>query len=332
MLCGICLVHGVVARAEPPADAPPAQPAPPPPANTAPATPANAPATDAPPTTAPAPTAPGTAAASEPAATEPAVDDTQVARALFAEGLGLADAQRWVEASDCFRRVLAIRWSAAAAHNLGSALVELGRLVEAGEQLRLAARDAEADAEMRAASQRMLDAIEPQIGKLTIRLLGDREGVEVLLDGHPLPAAALDGPIRIDPGRHVVVARRKGTYVGREDLFLGSGAPRAMEVALDASPPPPEFEPVPLALAPAQVPPPGSDIMPTAPSARADSHDRKADRGDGSASWWLWLGGGVVVTGLVAVALGFGLGGDSAPAPIEGDLAPHVLRGQVGAP
>lgn len=342
-MCGVCVLHAP-AGAEPPAGAapaPPAEPPPPPdavpappakpspPPNAAPAPPAEAPVVDAPTATVPA-----TPATPEPTPA-PAVDDTQVARALFAEGLRLADAQRWTEAADCFRRVLAIRWSAAAAHNLGSALVELGRLVEASEQLRLAGRDAEADAEMRAASQRMLDAIEPQIGKLTIRLLGDREGVDVLLDGHPLPAAALDGPIRIDPGRHVVVARRRGTYVAREDIFLGSGAPRTMEVALDASPPPPEFEPAPLALAPAtQGIPLGPDIGPIGPAnaTSGDRIDRDADRVEGGAPWWLWLGGGVAVTSLVAVAIGFALGGDSgAPAPIEGDLSPHVLRGQVGA-
>jgi hypothetical protein len=134
----------------------------------------------------------------------------------------------------------------------------------------------------------------------------------------------------------VIVARRNGTYVAREDIFLGSGAPRAMEVALDASPPPPEFEPAPILPA---SPSSGADATPHAPSAALTAtpatgtrrDDAVADGGDDL--WWLWVGGGIAVTGLVAVALALGLEGSAdSPAPIPGDLAPRVLHGRVVAP
>lgn len=278
---------------------------------------------------APAPD-PRTPVAGEPPATPPPgkpSDETQVARAVFAEGLAHSDAGRWSEAADCFRRVLAIRWSAAAAHNLGAALAELGRLVEASEQLRLVVRDAEADAEMRAAAQRTLAAIEPQIGKLTIRLVGGRDGVEVLLDGDVLPTAALDGAIRIDPGRHVVLGRWHGTYVAREDIFLGAGAPRAIVLSLDVSPALPEFAPL-----PATLPAPDA-AQKHAASTPARVTTTPADEHGDDTAWWLWLGSGIAATTVIAVALVVGFGTETRAAhPVDGDLSPAVLRGRVVVP
>ncbi|HMI90773.1 MAG TPA: hypothetical protein VK509_05385, partial [Polyangiales bacterium] len=53
------------------------------------------------------------------------------ARALFEEGVTFADQGHWDEASDRFRRALALRDSAVIAYNLASALQETGHLVEA---------------------------------------------------------------------------------------------------------------------------------------------------------------------------------------------------------
>ena len=66
--------------------------------------------------------------------------ETALARALFEEGVVAADAQRWDEAAERFERAYGLKATPGIAYNWASALVELGRLVEAGERLRSVAR------------------------------------------------------------------------------------------------------------------------------------------------------------------------------------------------
>lgn len=263
------------------------------------------------------------------AATAASGDDAERARELFREGLVLVDEERWPAAAEHFRRVLAIRWSAAAAHNLGSALVELGKLVEASEHLRRVIEDETAAPAIRAAAQRMVEAIEPQIGELSIQLVGDAEGLALVLDERALPSDATTKPVRIDPGYHVVAALRGGVVVAREEIYLGSGA-RTIAVELDPARPPPEFELPVGALAPPFVAAPSRGapgLPPVATSPRPDV------RRDAPEPWWAWVGGGVVVTGLVTAAIVLiATQGEGQPEPLPGDLDPRVLRGRVGPP
>ena len=61
------------------------------------------------------------------------VDRTAAARALFHEGVELADRTRWAEAADRFDRAYQLRPEPIVAFNLATALRRSGRLVRANE-------------------------------------------------------------------------------------------------------------------------------------------------------------------------------------------------------
>jgi hypothetical protein len=255
-----------------------------------------------------------------PGASATSATETATARALFREGVELADAQRWTEAADRFDRVLAIRWSSAAAYNLAGALTELGRLVEACEGYRAVIRDAGTPAEMRAEARRALARLEPKLGTLRIDVTGDRTGVQVHVDGLPLPPAAWGVSVPADPGPHVIVATRDGRAIDRAEVMLGEGGPLHDGVVLQAPPAAPS---------------------PAAVAAAYDADGRGRGRaGQATATgnqrpvtetWWFWTGAGVLATTAVAIVLIAAVGGedDGPGSPVAGNLEPGVLTGRV---
>lgn len=267
------------------------------------------------------------AATSEPPAAEPnpssgaSEADLEEARQLFEEGLAHVEVGNWVLAEQAFRRVLAVRSSPVVAYNLASALARLGRLIESAELLRAIVRDTEVDAATRDPAQHLLSEIEPQIGSLTVRVLGDAQGLVLRLDDRTLSTGELIQAISVDPGVHVVEAQRAGKVLASQDVNVGGAAPLKAEVSFDLR----EKEPVKPDLRVSQLP------SEQAPPDRRD---------DGTSAWsspWLWTGAAavvLVVAGVVAVAALSG--GDTAQAdPIGGTTDPPIVRGRVvegGAP
>lgn len=155
-------------------------------------------------------------ASGRPASAEPSGADTAAARSLFLEGRSLAEAHHWEEAVDRFERALALRPSVAIKYNLAAVLVSLGRLVEATELARAVLHEApDTDPAYRAA-ETLLHQVESRLGRLTIRLAAPDDDVEVVLDGQVVSEARLGVATPVDPGRHVVVARRAGVETSRE--------------------------------------------------------------------------------------------------------------------
>jgi tetratricopeptide (TPR) repeat protein len=138
------------------------------------------------------------------------------ARALFQQGIALADARRWSDAADRFERAYGIRPSPEIAYNHAAALERLGRLVRASEELRFLARDAQTDATVRAAARARLEALLARVPRLTIRLDGPSAGFAVTLDGRLLEPAMIGIELLVDPGSHRIEARRgMSAYVSR---------------------------------------------------------------------------------------------------------------------
>lgn len=224
---------------------------------------------------------------------QPSDSDTAAARALFSEGRALADNQQWPEAADRFRRALALRPSPAIRYNLAVALEHLGQVVEASEQLRTAIREAPAGDRTRTASETLLRTVEPRIGRLTVTLEGDAEGVEVLLDGRPFSRALLGVGAPADPGHHRVVARRGGAESAQEvDLDPGGTAAVTVE-APAAQATPPVVEPPPDS---------GTDTDDAAPPAAVLGPTETPAPSTGP-NWMLVGVGGVAVVGGVVLDL-----------------------------
>lgn len=162
-------------------------------------------------------------------------EHTALARELFGQGVEQSDAGRWEEAADLFRRSLALRESAVVSFNLGTALVHTGALVEASELFRRAARDPEAPARLQEAAARELGAVQPRIGRLTISVEGSLSGVELRLDERVVPTASLDVAAPVDPGDHVLVARRGDDEVARAEVSVAEGSAATVSLSVPAA-------------------------------------------------------------------------------------------------
>jgi hypothetical protein len=96
------------------------------------------------------------------------VDHTAAARALFDQGLELLYVERWGEAADRFQRAHVLRPSPQIIYNLTTALVGMGRLVQASELAHQVSLDPSATPQVREASSARRDQLLQQV---------DRDGV-----------------------------------------------------------------------------------------------------------------------------------------------------------
>jgi Flp pilus assembly protein TadD len=239
---------------------------------------------------------------------------TALARTLFREGVALVDQQRWDEAVDHFRRAYALRPSPVVGFNLASALAEQGHPVEASELLRTALRDASADRAVRADAQALLAEVEPRVGRLTIRVEGSTDGVELHLDDRVLTPEAIGVAAPADPGRHVLQALRGGVVVVTEEATVPPGGSAEIAVHVPAAPPPPSE----VALAPVD-PDPGLPVRHRAPP------DEPEPSGGLLASPWFWIAVAVVAAGSIATIV---LLSPSDPSPVGADLGAIEVRGR----
>lgn len=259
------------------------------------------------------------ASSAAPAADVAADDPAQLeqARKLFEEGLAHVEVGNWVQAEQAFRRVLVMRSSPVVAYNLASALARLGRLNESAELLRAIVRDTGVDAATREPAQHLLSELEPQIGSVTVRVVGSTDDLVLRLDERTLAAGDLVQAISVDPGVHVIVAERAGKRVASEEVNVGGAAPLKVEITLDLREKP-KAQPVP-------------DLrVSKLPSEQAPQRAREDDSGMWS-SPWLWTGAAAVVlvaAGIVTVAALSG-GDAQLEDPVGGNTSPPVIRGRV---
>lgn len=212
---------------------------------------------------------------------------SSAARALFNEGVALAEQEQWSDAAERFERAIALRDSAVIAYNLGLALEHLGRPVEAAERFRRVARDAAADATMRASANTALAEVEPHIAWVTITIEGDRLGRALRVDGHEIPEALIGAATPVDPGTHAIsLSEPGGAEVSTQSITMAEGQRESVTLA---SPPRPEPVPEPEVVTP-PVQEPVVDLTPAPPPPPSDDT-------------WLWVGIGagaaVVVAGIV---------------------------------
>jgi hypothetical protein len=238
------------------------------------------------------------------------------ARALFEEGVALSDKGSWPEATDRFRRALALRDSQVIRFNLAAALIEQGQVVEASELLRQVERDETAEQKLRDEAHGRLEDALAKVAKLTVHVDGALTGVTIALDQHPLDAAQLDVAIPADPGAHRVTATRDGAELASSDVTLAPG----------------EAETVSLTLGVAQVATPAEaaqTVMATDSSPRRDQGEAPKSK---KLMWWA-IGGGAVVVVVAVVATVLAThksdGGGSGDT-YKGDFNPPSVGVQVG--
>ncbi len=229
---------------------------------------------------------------------------TASARALFEEGVAHVDRDEWAPAAEAFRRALSLRDSQVIRYNLASALVELGKLVEASELLHMVQADAQADAGLKQQAADKLAEIKPRIARIEVQCERAPLGMIVELDETVLSASQLYLPLTVDPGEHVVRARLNGAVVDEQHEQLGAGE----YLTISIRPPPPQPEPVP-AVSPVASPAPVATPAETArlalaePARSAPLRDEQPAPSRKKLWWGIAIGGVGVVAFVTLVAL-----------------------------
>lgn len=238
--------------------------------------------------------------------------ETALARSLFEEGVALADQSDWAGAADRFGRAYAIKPTSGIAFNYASALVELGKLVEASELLRTVSRDATASEELRRQADAKLAQIQPRIAYLTVELADD-PGPEARVDvgEAELPRVAWGVASPVDPGTYTVRCVVGGVERARQSFTIAEGERRALTLSLSAP-----------AAPKSQASSPNPTETSTTPPPPRDDRRRPLYK-----NWMLWAGVGAVVAGGVVTAIMLSRSNQpEEEPPVMGNTGPGVLQ------
>jgi hypothetical protein len=230
------------------------------------------------------------------------IHDTAAARSLFREGVVCADAHDWACAADRFQRAYALRASPVIGYNLGTTLIALGRLVEGTEHLQAVARDDTSTAQMRADAQRAADAVAARLARVTVHVQGELEGVQLTIDGRALASSLHGAAAPVDPGDHLLEARRGREVVASAPFSSEPGGSSEVSIVVPDAP----------ELAPVAAAEPAPRIVERIVVTEAPPSD------DGP---WIGLGigAGVLVIG-GAILIGFFVASPTEPMPYGGSL------------
>jgi hypothetical protein len=233
-------------------------------------------------------------------------DEQNEARALFKEGNRLLDQGDYVGALDMFKGAYS-RWpNVKILLNLGTALRQLGRNVEAAENYEKYLNDSQADPAKKPQVEAILKEISAKLGKLRIEV--NEPGARVVIDGRPVGSSPQSFTIRVEPGSHSVVAEKEGYPLAAATVSVAAGEERAVELRLQSSARPVVETPP----TPVEKPATTTTTTETSLSLTAQPEVKKTPV---YKKWWLWTIVGVAVVG-VGLGLGLGLGlsgGPSAP-------------------
>lgn len=170
-------------------------------------------------------------------------EEKAAARALAIQGATALQENKFAEAIDLITRAEAVVHAPPHLLMIGRAQVGLGRLVAARESFLKVIREqlpVTAPAAFKKAQQDAktdLEAIEPRIGSLRIALTGPGAGdpskVTVKLDDQPVTTALIGVHRPIDPGKHVVTAYVTGRSPVSQEVSLGDGEKKEIELSVE---------------------------------------------------------------------------------------------------
>ncbi len=170
-----------------------------------------------------------------PAGAEPTPSEISVARRLFDEAKAAADAGRYSEAAEKFRKAAAIKDTPGIRFHLARCEEEQGALVEALVEYDRAQELL--DSGVKAPDvQRLLpqarQAVQAKLVQVTLHLPADVKDASVWLDGKPVSPAVMGVPLPVNPGRRRLRATAPGRASFDQHLVLASGEQREVSIQL----------------------------------------------------------------------------------------------------
>ncbi|MEJ7733910.1 MAG: hypothetical protein WKG00_32540, partial [Polyangiaceae bacterium] len=159
-------------------------------------------------------------------------------REEFAAAQKLFDDKDYAGALPKFQKLVADTSSPNARLYVARCLRELGRLVEAYDQMSLTVKESMARAESEARYAQTRDAaaselvvLEARVGKLIVAITGS-EDAKVTVDGKELPRNKLGTPVTVAPGTVTVVATAPGSTGMREKAEVKAGETKTVALNL----------------------------------------------------------------------------------------------------
>jgi hypothetical protein len=145
-------------------------------------------------------------------ATEPSAADLQVARRMFQQATADEQLGRWESALETLREIEAIKVTAGVLFHVAVCEQNLGRYVEALNDLGRAEElgQVNGDSSVLELIPDRRQAIEEMIGHVRLEFIGPSEGIQVLVDGQRISAAALRVDIPLDPKEHTIAVVQPG--------------------------------------------------------------------------------------------------------------------------
>jgi hypothetical protein len=219
---------------------------------------------------------------------------------LFEEGKRLMKEGKVSDACPKFLASLRLVKKVATVLNLAACYERAGQTASAwvryNEGAVLARQSDQADRE--AFARQHIQALVPKLARITIRVAAPSARAEVRRDGEIVAAAALETPIPVDPGKHLIEASAPGKKPWRSEVEVNDGEQVQVEVpplADDTSPPSRE---------PAA--PPSAGAQPLAPAAPPRA-TQATPTGLPLQRTWAVVAAGAGVTGVVVGSI-FGIG------------------------
>jgi hypothetical protein len=167
------------------------------------------------------------------------------AKTLKKEGFDAAQAKNFELARQKLEASYALEQDPQVLYNLAIVQEQLGLLLAARTNFTkylAQSKPGPADDKFRGATKAKLPTLEKSIPTLAIKAVGFPSTVVIELDQRALLGNELAAPFQIDPGPHVIVARRDTEVLARKEFKVERGARE--EITLTAPPPKVEKQPV----------------------------------------------------------------------------------------
>jgi len=247
------------------------------------------------------------------------------ARRSFLQGVQLLEDARYAEAVSSLERSLAFREVPPVLYNLALAYRGTGAYLRAIATFERFLAVAPPNEPLRSDASTIITALRAAIARLQLRVRGDAS--EVRLDDRVIGQGDVETTVSLDPGRHVVEARREGHRPVVQAITLAPGASETVQLNAAEAPLPANLQIV-VNLDTATIELDGRvrgrgrfegevapGLHPLVVSASGHTTDRReldvapganervmvtlAPRSSVLTRWWFWTGAAVLVTGLV---------------------------------
>jgi hypothetical protein len=155
------------------------------------------------------------------------------ARTLFEQGIELANADRWAEALEAFRRSSELVARPSTSYNVANAYYRLDRPVDALAELDAhdRMREVSGDAAAQARSRKLRALVRAAVAEVLVSI--EPRSASLFVNGWPTNLDGTSRLVQLNPGTHFLQVIQNGYHPQRHELRLERGARESLSVELE---------------------------------------------------------------------------------------------------